>query len=284
MARVVTVLVLLLGASMLLGTMRPAAEPAGPCVVVNGPSSLPDLKETSGLAVSRRDRSVLWSHNDSGNDAVLVALDVTGTLRGRLRVPIRPRDWEDISAARCPAGTCLYLADIGDNQSRRRRVTIYRIPEPLPDAIATARPEVLDATYADGPHNAEAMFVLGAELFIVTRDGAGVLYRAQAPATGGGQITFRHAGQLGLQTVTDAEASPDEQVVVVRNPLEAVFYRAAELLAGRTVPFLRIPIDGFQQIQGEGIALDGDRLHLSSEAGPWGGAGSLISLRCQFAP
>ena len=284
MVRVVTVLVLLLGASLLLGTMRPAAEPAGPCVIVSGPASLPDLPETSGLAVSRRDRSVLWSHNDSGNDAVLVALDVTGAVRGRLRVPIRTRDWEDISAARCPAGECLYLADIGDHQARRRRVTIYRVPEPLPDATETARPEVLDATYADGPHNAEAMFVLGTDLFIVTRDRAGLLYRAQAPAAGGAQLTFQRVGQLGIQTATDAEASPDEQIVVVRNPLEAVFYRAAELLAGRIVPFLRIPIDGLQQIQGEGVALDGDRLHLSSEAGPWGAAGSLISLRCDFSP
>jgi hypothetical protein len=242
---------------------------------------VPDLREASGLAVSRRDRSLLWSHNDSGNEAVLFAIDTTGTVRGRLRVPIRTRDWEDISAARCRSGECLYLADIGDNRARRPRVTIFRIPEPEANATETASPDVFQATYADGPHNAEAMFVVGSDLFIVTRDRTGLVYRAQAPPSREARLTFQLVGQLGLPAVTDAEASPDEQVVVVRNSDEAVFYRAADLMAGRTVPYLRIPIDGLREAQGEGVAIDGDLLYLASEGGPWGRDGSLISLRCQ---
>ena len=61
---------------------------------------LPEIPEASGLAVSRRDPGLLWSHNDSGSAAVLFALDTAGTMRGRVRVPVKTRDWEDVSAAR----------------------------------------------------------------------------------------------------------------------------------------------------------------------------------------
>lgn len=81
----------------------PAAGP-GPCVVVSGPAPLPELAESSDLAISARSPGVLWSHNDSGNAAVLFAVDTAGAVRGRVRVPIRTRDWEDISAARCASG------------------------------------------------------------------------------------------------------------------------------------------------------------------------------------
>jgi hypothetical protein len=252
--------------------------------MASGPASLPDLPEASGLAVSRRDRSVLWSHNDSGNDAVLVALDVSGAVRGRLRVPIRTRDWEDVSAATCRSGTCLYLADIGDNRAERPRIAVYRIPEPAPNAAETPAPDVFAATYADGPHNAEAMFVVGTGLYIVTRDRRGGLYHAAAPPSGDGELIFQRLGELGLAAVTDAEASPDEQMVVVRTAREAVFYQTADLMAGRTVPYRRIPIDGLREPQGEGVALDVETLYLASEGRGWNRAGSLISLRCRFLP
>src|SRR5688572_14273870 len=108
-----------------------ADNAAGPCIVVHR-ASVAEIPEASGLAVSRRNPDVLWSHNDSGNETVLFALDARGALRGRVRVPIRTRDWEDVSVARCPAGDCLYFADIGDNSNRPARgaIEIYRVPEP----------------------------------------------------------------------------------------------------------------------------------------------------------
>jgi hypothetical protein len=281
MLRVAAVFVL--GALLLWGSMWQVNQPAGPCTIAGDPAALPDLPEASGLAVSRRDHGLLWSHNDSGNAAVLVALNTTGTVRGRIRLPFRTRDWEDISAARCSSGECLYIADIGDNRARRNRITIFRIPEPATTARESAQADVFHATYADGPHNAEAMFVIGADLFIVTRDRTGAVYRAQAPPSREAKLTFHRVGELGLQSVSDAEASPDEQLVVVRNWQEAVFYRAADIIAGRIVAYRRTSIDGLRELQGEGVAFDGDVLYLASEAGPWGAAGTLRSLRCHFS-
>lgn len=273
---------LLLGGPLLAWWMAWPAAVAGPCERTGGPAALPDIPESSGLAVSRRTPGLLWSHNDSGNDAVLFALDTTGALRGRVRVPIRTRDWEDVSAARCPSGDCLYIADIGDNQQSRARIQIYRVPEPAPGDAATAAPEVFNAAYADGPHNAEAMFVVDADLFIVTRDRTAGLYRATLASSGGGDLTFRKIGELGLAAVTDAEAFRNGAAVVVRTSHEAVFYRTADLMRGASRPYFRIWIDGLREPQGEGIAVDGNMLYLSSEGRAWNRGGWFIGLRCQL--
>jgi hypothetical protein len=271
-----------LGASLLAGWRSSPQRSAGPCVVASGPAKLPEIPETSGLAISRRNPGLLWSHNDSGNAAVLFALDAAGAVRGRVRVPRNTRDWEDISAARCPQGDCLYIADIGDNGSERRQVTIYRVPEPAPGAAETAPPDVFNATYVDGPHNAEALFVVDADLFIVTKDRAGFVYRATITPTGSRQLTFQRVGQLGIAMVTDAETSRDGTYVVVRTIDDVVLFRTADLIRGTYTPSFRMRIDGLREPQGEGVALDGDMLYLSSEGGRDGAAGWFMSLRCRW--
>ncbi len=179
--------VLVLGTSALMAWVWRPEPVSGPCMVTSGPVTLSDVPETSGLAMGRRTRGVLWSHNDSGNDAVLFAMDVAGAVRGRVSVPMRMRDWEDVSAGRCPAGDCLYLADIGDNGARRPHVAVLRVPEPRVNDSTTLAPEVFTVTYPDGPHNAEAMFVIGADAFIITKDRVGSVYRAGDLTAGGGR-------------------------------------------------------------------------------------------------
>jgi hypothetical protein len=272
---------LVLGPALVAAWIWRPAAPAGPCVVVSGPALIPELAESSGLAVSVRNPGLLWSHNDSGNAAVLFALDGTGAVRGRVRVPIRTRDWEDISAARCPPGNCLYIADIGDNKLARRQVQIYRVPEPAPGDAETGPPDVFNASYADGPHNAEAMFIVDTNAFIITRDRTGGVYRATMPPSGGGELTFQRIGQLGLGAVTDAETSRDGTSVVVRTSHEAVLYRTADLMRGMSTPYFRIRLDGLGEPQGEGVALDGNMLYLSSE-GRWSRTGRLTALRCEL--
>ena len=263
--------------ALLVWTLRPAST-AGRCALVSGPAALPEILEASGLAVSRRTPGLLWTHNDSGNAAILFAIDATGAVHGRVRVPVSTVDWEDVSAARCATGDCLYVADIGDNRARRRHIRIYRVPEPLPGDAETAAPEVFDATYADGPHNAEAMFVVGTDLYIVTRDSVGGLYRAAL--SGGRILMFHRIGELSLGAVSDAETSRDERLVAVRTSHEAVLYRTSALAAGQIAPYARVPIDGLREAQGEGIALDGNRLYLSSEAGHWRSSGAILALDC----
>jgi hypothetical protein len=279
----VVVTMLVLGVSAAAWLWRPHTT-AGPCEVTAGPLALPEVPETSGLAVGRRTRDVLWTHNDSGNDAVLFGLDATtGDVRARVRVPKAMRDWEDVSAGRCPAGACLYLSDIGDNGRQRSRVFVLRVPEPRPGDTTTPAPEVITATYADGPHNAEAMFLVGADMFVVSKDQAGTVYRATPAVGNSAAVTLQRIGALGLTMVTDAETSVDERTVVVRTLDEVAFYQTAAIVAGgMPVPWLRVDLSGLKERQGEGVALDGSVLHLSSEGKPWSRDGRLLRLRCQM--
>jgi hypothetical protein len=252
---------------------------------------LADLPEASGLAISRRHDGLLWTHNDSGNEPILFAIDTSGRVRGRVRVSARLRDWEDISAAPCPAGDCLYIGDIGDNSMSRKSIQVLRVPEPDPDARDAGRPDVITLTYPDGPHNAEAMFIAGGRIFIVTRDRAGAVYRStatpgdvlsafnQSPMT----IKLLRIGELRLIGVTDAEASPDGMAVAVRTSDEVVIYRTADLVAAPDTaqPTIRISIDRLREPQGEAVALGADgSLSLASEGGPWNRAGRFVMLRC----
>jgi hypothetical protein len=280
--RVGAIALVVLAAVMLGALMLRPDHRAGPCAVAGGVAMLAEIPEASGLAVSRRHPGVIWTHNDSGHAATLFALDLGGAVRGRVAVPLRTRDWEDVSAGRCASHDCLYIADIGDNSLARRTIQIARVLEPALGDAQTPTPEIFTAAYEDGPHNAEALFIIGADLFIVTRDRRGAVYRATTVSPPGRTLTFRRVGELGLAAVTDAEASRDEQFFVVRTSHEAVLYRTADLMAGRFAPFLRIPIDGLREPQGEGVALDGTLLYLVSEGWRWNRAGRLLTLRCSM--
>ena len=58
-----------------------------------------ELDEASGLAASRRYADVLWSHNASGDEARIFALETSGDALGILAVQGADFiDWEDIAA------------------------------------------------------------------------------------------------------------------------------------------------------------------------------------------
>jgi hypothetical protein len=280
-ARALTTAVVLVGAASLF-VLRPllAGEKGlSRCTISSGPTPLPGIAEASGLTLSRKVANLLWTHNDSGK-AVVFGVDGSG-VRARVRIPnATVTDWEDISAGRCASGDCLYIADIGDNKRSRRIVTIYRVAEPSPDATQTSAPDVFSAAYPDGPHDAEALFVLDEGLFIITKDEAGILYRLPQPLNGNGTATLQRLGTLGLHRVTDADASPDGHRVAVRTNDELVFYRAEDLTSGKPVPRGdRISLRTLREPQGEGVALGSDgEVYLASEG--TGRAGRLTGLRC----
>ena len=138
---------------------RVASPPLGD-VRQSGLIDNPALVEASGLARGAANAGVFWSHNDSGNDALLFALDSTGASRGTVRVTgATNTDWEAIASGPCESGSCLYIGDVGDNKARRAEVTLWRVREPLPSDTATAQATQLDFRYPDGPHDVEAMWV-----------------------------------------------------------------------------------------------------------------------------
>lgn len=264
-------------------------------VLSKGAFQEPDLTEASGVAVSSTFPRVLYTINDSGNPPDIFAFDSTGRPLGRWRVPgVRNRDWEAISRGPCPAGSCLYLGDIGDNLERQRSVIIYRVQEPkdfriFRDVEGVAAPglDSLVFSYPDGPHDAEAMWVDGnGDVNIVSkgRGGSVKLYRVPGRAFGGAPVVAELRQELAIKPeqpigrlVTDGAISPDGTKIALRTYTEIYIYPTAG--PGRLAPMsLSCNVTGLEK-QGEGITwLDERRLVLTSEA--VGGPGPIHIVTC----
>src|SRR5262245_52674772 len=92
-----------------------------------------DIKESSGIAASRRNADIFWTHNDSGDGPFIYAFDRQGKHRGVWRVAgAKAIDWEDMAVGPGPrrGQSYLYLGDIGDNSRKRDQITVYRVAEP----------------------------------------------------------------------------------------------------------------------------------------------------------
>jgi hypothetical protein len=257
-------------------------RPAGPLVQV------PGLSEASGLAVSRRTPGRLWTHNDSG-EPVVVALDARGSVTGRVRLTgAAVEDWEAIAVGPCGTGSCLHVGDIGDNEAGRKRITIYRLPEPDAASGSASVMDVFHATYPDGPHDAETLLIGGeGRIYIVTKGETGpvAVYRFPAQLKSGGTVTLERvgagAGKPNAESrITDGSVSPDGQWAVLRTTSDLTFYRAADLLAGQWRAANRVDLTSLKEAQGEGIALGADTVFLAGEGGGKGQPGSFARFSC----
>lgn len=269
-----------------------AAQAAPGCRIVQPSAPLPPgLDETSGVAASREHEGVLWTHNDSGGDPVVHALDQAGRLLGSVRLGgARARDWEDIASGPCSAGSCLFVGDIGDNNGKREEVTIYRVPEPRPGDRASARVDALPVRYPGGPRDAEALFVLpDGGLYIVSkgRNSSVALFRYPMPLRPGETVTLEEVATLaeGVQPIRDqvtgASASPSGEWVAIRTYRALFRFRSADLVAGRVTPVETLNLEPVGEAQGEAVALlDDERVVLTSEGGFRDAPGTLAVLRC----
>ncbi len=267
------------------------------------------LAESSGIAVSQAHPGVLWSHNDAGDEPVIYAIDLTGRPLARFRVRGAVAvDWEDLARGPCPGaasgdGDCLYIGDIGDNEARRRAVTLYVVPEP--DAASVSASGASEAVairavtfrYPDGAHDAEALAVTpeGAVL-IVTKGRTGPIQlfeigrEAIARPTGRTDtVTAQFRGTLPIQPdarigryVTGAAFSPSGATLAVRTYTELFFFtRATDGRYGPVgSPCFLGTARGLAEPQGEAVDyLDDETLVITSEAGR-GVPGPIHRVRC----
>ncbi|HYR07824.1 MAG TPA: hypothetical protein VEQ60_08655 [Longimicrobium sp.] len=261
------------------------------CTASGAPRPLgAEIHESSGVAVSRAHAGIFWTHNDSG-EPLLYAVDADGRTAGRVRITgAQVEDWEDVALAPCPSGgDCLYVADIGDNDAERSSITVYRVPEPAPGAAASAAAEVIRLRYPDGPHDAEALFVLNGAIHVVTKGESGpiVLYRAPASAGAGGEVTLEHVRTLSAgkvdrsERITGADASADGRWVVMRTLESASLYSAAELAGSGALAPRLVDLKGLDERQGEGIAFGPDgSLVVTSEGGKKKSPATFARLAC----
>lgn len=251
------------------------------------------VKESSGIAASRRYANVFWTHNDSGDGPHIYAFDREGKHRGTWRVAgARAQDWEDIALGPGPARnrSYIYIGDIGDNGRKREHIVVYRVAEPgvaSPGSRSTAprstaAADAIRLKYPDGKWDAEALMVHPStgDLYIVTKvmGGAAGVYKLKSPFPTDGVSTLRRVGEVRVPNmlggfITGGDISPSGRRVILCDYLAAF---EAVLPAGRGAGFDDIWKQPLTQIdlgtrrQGEAICYRADEsaLLVTSEGFP----------------
>lgn len=131
------------------------------------------VSETSGLIFYN---NRLITHNDSGNEPKLFEIDTTSLQVVREVVVSNAQnvDWEDMAQDKY----YIYIGDFGNNLGIRRDLAIYRISKEEYTISDSVRAEVISFEYEDqedfsnngnNDWDAEALFVLGDELVVLTK-------------------------------------------------------------------------------------------------------------------
>lgn len=203
--------------------------------VATGKLESGDLNEASGIAASKCQPGIFWTHNDSEDEAQLYAIDSKGADLGVWKVVgAENQDWEDIAAFRDRAGKCyVVIGDIGNNELDREYMDIYRIEEPqvsVPAANGSKKErhqinavQKLSYRYPDGRHNAEALLV-HPETGIITiltkaENGPSSIYKI-VPSFGGEAVTAEKVGEIAVPAIpngviTGGDISADGRRVIL---------------------------------------------------------------------
>ena len=127
------------------------------------------INESSGVAVSWRNKDAFWTNNDSGDSARIFLFKKDGETAAVVNVKgASAIDWEDIASFRLGKECFVLIADVGDNNKVRKDYTLYLIREPVISAN-TENKEALNVEaepaltvnfiYEDGAHNCESIAV-----------------------------------------------------------------------------------------------------------------------------
>lgn len=283
---------MILGATLGMAVAGASAQRAAvpSCAPSGEVRRVPELVEASGIAASRRTPGRFWAHNDSG-DPVLFALNDKGDITGRVQLSgAQVEDWEAVAVGPCGSKSCIYVGDIGDNNARRRRITVYRVEEPE-RAEGAVHAEAIHATYPDGPQDAEALMADGdGRLFIVTKGETRpvALFRFPVALEPGSTARLERVGEAETggraakhSRVTDASMSWDGEWIALRTTTALIFHRAAELVAGNWNAVTRVELAPLKEPQGEGATFaGGDALYLVGEGGGKARPGTFSRVAC----
>jgi len=253
------------------------------------------IKESSGIAASRRNPNLFWTHNDSGDEPFIYSFDRRGKHRGVWRVlGAKAVDWEDMAIGPGPnrGESYLYLGDIGNNSKTRAEMIVYRVVEPSISSIdsssskqnprTTQRADVIRLRYPDGKHNSEALLVHPStgDLYVLTKvsgEAAGV-YKAKGPLSKSEVTTLVRVGEARfpnalMGVITGGDISPDGRHIILCDYLEAfeLVWSDKPGIAFDTIwkrPLIPVDIGARQQGEAVCYSADGMALFATSERLP----------------
>jgi hypothetical protein len=239
-----------------------------------GTVAISALPEASGIAASRKNTNVLWTHND-GSREKLFAIGFNGALLSTFNLNHKVDDVEDIAVGPGPTAGAnyLYVGDIGGSAGKnnvRSNVQVLRIDEPLVDVAWAANPrssnfqnvESFTLVYPDGSYDAETLMVdpLTGDLFIMTKEDTGArVYRANLNGVvAGSTVNLAFVRTLEFPLASGGDISGDgTQIIVRREDLARLWTRCngesidtALSRGGFSVPVIGTPVEP----NGEGVA------------------------------
>jgi hypothetical protein len=240
-----------------------------------------DLLEISGVAASRINTGILYIHNDSGNTNQVYLTDVTGADEGTLTLaPVANRDWEDIAVGPGPVAgkNYIYVADIGDNDSKYKSIFVYRFPEPdltgktLPFVSTITVVDQIELKYPDGPRNAETLMVdpLTKDIYIASKESnLSKIYVARYPQSITTATTLTPVVELYFNKATGGDISADGTEILLRSNQLIWHWK---LTAGTSVstgllttPQIAPYANNEPQGEGIGFAADGSGYYTNTE-------------------
>jgi hypothetical protein len=230
----------------------------------------------SGLVVTRTGYAAISDSNTEKRAIRVWLLDQRCHLVRSISYPTAAYDPEDAAVGR--DGT-IYVADIGDNGSRRSSIGLWRI------APGSTRPHLYRYRYPDHAHDAEALLLAADDspIFVTKEPGASHLFVPTGPADPSGRpVPLREVGTftpvvtgttnglgiVGNLLVTGGANAPDRTSVALRTYSDAYVWDVpdGDVVAAITTTSPRIvPLPG--EPQGESVAFDatGTRLFTVSD-------------------
>ncbi|WP_309383577.1 hypothetical protein [Cerasicoccus frondis] len=188
------------------------------------------VNESSGLARGSAP-GVFWTLNDSGDRARIFAIDAFGNLVGKAGAAgvavegARNQDWEDLAS---DFRGNLIIPDVGNNNNRRRNLTLYRVPEPdyatatsaTPTAVWPIHyPEQWEFPPAMNNFDCEAVFVAQGKIYLLMKhraDRDAALYRLDSPREDkSNALTLVSKANLREMVTGAASWNDGEQVAVL---------------------------------------------------------------------
>jgi hypothetical protein len=236
------------------------------------------ITEASGLAASRQNKGLFWTHNDSKDPNRLFLFDENGRDKGTFYIDkATNRDWEDLEMVTIKNIPYIYVADIGDNDGKHGKKYIYRIKEPTikpsnKPIIDTLRgAETIVITYPDANRNAECLMIdqKTYDMYIVSKfEDKVVVYQIPYPQSTTQINVAKPVATLPMTFVTAGTISLDNQEILIKNA-DNVFYwkrkKDESIVAALKRPATLLPY--VKEPQGEAItfAFDGSGYYTVSE-------------------
>lgn len=246
------------------------------------------LQEASGAVPCSWDSTGIWVIEDGGTGPNLFLVHLqTGRVKAQLQLNVgwTNVDWEDLAHWTDSTGQrWLGIAEIGDNNAVYPTRAIYALHEPTGiDTVSGAGTSYTPVgtqtwiyVYADGPRDAESLFVdpVDGRLYVVSkRDVRNRVYALPAePSTGLDTAKAVADLPLFMSTAADRRVLADGRAPLVIRSYGRLYYWEAEATETACAVLQRTPTElpyTDQEVQGEIIALlpDGSYVLLSEQVG-----------------